>query len=143
MYPVKRLSRDKGPSRYTKCLPSCPTDSLGQRGRVRGINQIHCPNRGLYQIQCQSVNTHRGKHRPGGARQFWERDSRGPPQQSKLAKQKTKHLGFKDGLCGALLKAKCLHQKVIIFELLKQWAPDTPSFDPQTWLFASFSVRNV
>ena len=23
---------------------------------------------GLYQIQCQSVNTHRGKHRPGGAR---------------------------------------------------------------------------
>ena len=70
MYPVKRLSRDKGLGRYTKCLPSRPADSLGQRGRGGASTRFIAPGGGLYQIQCQSVNTHRGKHRPGGARSY-------------------------------------------------------------------------
>ena len=55
------------------CLPRCicpfrPTVPWGERG------QIHCvstrplvPREGLYQIHGQSLNTHRGKHRSGGA----------------------------------------------------------------------------
>ena len=71
MYLVKCLSRDKGPGRYTKfsALPpyrflrgkrkgeGCPPDTLPQEG-------------GLCQIQCHSVNTHRGKHRLGGAQKL-------------------------------------------------------------------------
>ena len=53
----------------TQCIcPFRPTDSLGRKG------QIHCvstrplvPREGLYQIHGQSLNTHRGKHRSGGA----------------------------------------------------------------------------
>ena len=52
-----------------QCIcPFRPTDSLGRKG------QIHCvsarplvPREGLYQIHGQSLNTHRGKHRSGGA----------------------------------------------------------------------------
>ena len=68
MYLVKPLSRDKGSGRSTMYLPFRPTDSLGRKG------QIHCgsarplvPREGLYQIHGQSLNTHRGKHRSGGA----------------------------------------------------------------------------
>ena len=31
----------------------------------------HVSGKGLYQIHGQSLNTHRGKHRSGGARYFW------------------------------------------------------------------------
>ena len=67
MYLVKPLSRDKGSGRYMYLLFS-PTDCLGRK------QQIHCvstrplvPGEGLYQIHGQSLNTHRGKHRSGGA----------------------------------------------------------------------------
>ena len=66
MYLVKTLSRDKGSHRYTMYFR--PTDSLERTG------QIHCvstrplvPREELYQIHGQSLNTHRGKHRSGGA----------------------------------------------------------------------------
>ena len=69
MYLVKSLSRDKGSGRYTMYLPLLPCRFLGAKG------QIHCvsaralvPREGLYQIHGQSLNTHRGKHRSGGAR---------------------------------------------------------------------------
>ena len=49
-------------------LPFCPRESVGRKG------QIHCvsarplvPREGLYQIRGQSLNTHQGKHRSGGA----------------------------------------------------------------------------
>ena len=51
MYLVKSLSRDKGSGRYTQCIST--------RALV--------PREGLYQIHGQSLNTHRGKHRSGGA----------------------------------------------------------------------------
>ena len=55
----------------TQCIcPFRPTDSLGRKG------QIHCVSarplvrgEGLYQIHGQSLNTHRGKHRSGGAQE--------------------------------------------------------------------------
>ena len=50
--------------------PFRPTDCLGQKG------QIHCVSarplvsgEGLYQIHGQSLSTHRGKHRSGGAQE--------------------------------------------------------------------------
>ena len=65
---VKPLSRDKGSGRYTMYLPFHPKESVGRKG------QIHCvfarplvPREGLYQIRGQSLNTHRGRHRSGGA----------------------------------------------------------------------------
>ena len=68
MYLVKSLSRDKGSGRYTMYLSLSPYRFLGRKG------QIHCvstgplvPGEGLYQIHAQSLNTHRGKHRSGGA----------------------------------------------------------------------------
>ena len=67
MYLVKRLSQDEGPGRYTKCLPCRPTDSLGRGGRGGVSARYLTPGGGLSQMQCQSVNTHRGKHRSGGA----------------------------------------------------------------------------
>ena len=67
MYLVKPLSPDKGSGRYTLYLPLSP-QGIGRKG------QIHCvstgplvPGEGLYQIHGQSLNTHRGKHRSGGA----------------------------------------------------------------------------
>ena len=65
MYLVKALSRDKGSGSYTKSLPFSPCTFLGAKA------QIHCvsarplvPGEGLFcQIQGQSLNTHRGKHR--------------------------------------------------------------------------------
>ena len=69
MYLVKPLSRDKGSGRYTVHLPLSPQGSVGRKG------QMHCastrplvPREGLYQIHGQSLNTHRRKHRSGGAR---------------------------------------------------------------------------
>ena len=47
MYLVKSLSRDKGSGRYTLCISPFP----------------FIP----YQIHGQSLNTHRGKHKSGGA----------------------------------------------------------------------------
>ena len=71
MYLVKSLPRDKVSGRYTMYLPFSPYRFLGAKG------QIHCvsarplvPGKGLSQIYGQSLNTHRGKHRFGGAR-FW------------------------------------------------------------------------
>ena len=79
MYLVKRLSKDKGLGRYTKCLRCRPTDSLGRRGPQRGEG---CPPDSLpqegggalyqirWQIRCQSVNMHQGKHRLGGPKRM-------------------------------------------------------------------------
>ena len=73
MYLIKSLSRDKGSGRYTMYLPLSPYRFLGRKGG----RYIHCvstrlrplvPREGLYQIHGQSLNTHRGKHRSGGAR---------------------------------------------------------------------------
>ena len=56
-----------GPSRYTKCLRWRPTESLGRRGKGEGyLPDTLLQEGGLHQIQCQSVNMHQGKHRPGG-----------------------------------------------------------------------------
>ena len=56
---------------HSVSVPFRPTDSLGQKG------QIHCvstgplvPREGLYEIHGQSLNTHRGKHRSGGAQVY-------------------------------------------------------------------------
>ena len=68
----------QGSRRYTMYLPFRPKESVGWKG------QIHCvstrplvPGEGLYQIHGQSLNTHRGKHRSGGAQRrgcWWARE---------------------------------------------------------------------
>ena len=48
----------------------CPAALQIPWGRDEGggaSTRYIAPEGGLYQIQCQSVNTHRGKHRPGDA----------------------------------------------------------------------------
>ena len=77
MYLVKSLSRDRGSGRYTMYLPLSPQESVGQKG------QIHCVStrplvlgEGLYQIHGQSLNTHRGKHRSGGAQKKRQKSSK-------------------------------------------------------------------
>ena len=68
MYLVKPLSRDKGSGRYTMYLPLSPYRLLGAKGAdTLCICQTPCPGEGLYQIHEQSLNTHRGKQRSGGA----------------------------------------------------------------------------
>ena len=64
----QKLSLNWGSDRYTMYLPFSPYRFLGRKG------QMHCvsarplvPGEGLYQIHGQSLNTHRGKHRSGGA----------------------------------------------------------------------------
>ena len=71
MYLVNSIARDKGSGRYTMYLPFSPYSFLGAKG------QIHCvsarplvPGKGFYRIHGQSLNTHRGKHRSGGAQSF-------------------------------------------------------------------------
>ena len=52
----------------TQCIcPFRPTDSLGRRGRYIVYLRDPLSREGLYQIHGQSLNTHRGKHRSGGA----------------------------------------------------------------------------
>ena len=47
-----------------------------RRGRGQGIYQIPCAGRGGgYQIDCQSLNTHRSKHGSGGAQQILRDDT--------------------------------------------------------------------
>ena len=73
MYLVKSLSLGtRGLADTQSICPFRPTDSLARKG------QIHCvsarplvPREGLYQINGQSLKTHRGKHRSGGARFFY------------------------------------------------------------------------
>ena len=69
MHLVKPLSRDKGSGRYTMYLPLSPQ---GMCKAKRADTLRICPfplvpREGLYQIHGQSLNTHRGKHRSGGA----------------------------------------------------------------------------
>ena len=68
MYLAKPLSWDKGSGRYTMYLPlRAHTESCRAKGAdTLCICQTPCPERGLYQIHGQSLNTHRGKHRSGG-----------------------------------------------------------------------------
>ena len=71
MYLVKPLSQDKGSGRYTMYLPLSPYRFLGaKRADTLCIYQTPCPKRGALQIHWQSLNTHRGKHRSGGAQFF-------------------------------------------------------------------------
>ena len=60
----KPLYRDKGSGRYTKCLPCSPFKFLATK--AEGYRYLF-PGGGLYQIYCQSLNTHGGTHRSGGA----------------------------------------------------------------------------
>ena len=46
-------------------------DSLVRKGQIHCVSALSLvPREGLYQIHGQSLNTHRGKHRSGGARSF-------------------------------------------------------------------------
>ena len=65
MYPVKRLSRDKGPG-PSVCPAALEIPWEKEEGGGASTRYIAQGGR-LHQIQCRSVNTHRGKHRPGGA----------------------------------------------------------------------------
>ena len=67
MYLVKPLW-DKGFGRYTKYLSRSPYRFLGTMRKEEGYLPDTLPREGaLGQIHCQSLNTHRGKHRSGGA----------------------------------------------------------------------------
>ena len=68
MYLVKSLPRDKGSGRYTMHLPLSPCRFLGAKGQIDCVStRLLVPRQGLYQIHRQSLNTHQGKHRSGGA----------------------------------------------------------------------------
>ena len=66
MYLVKPLSRDKGSGRYR--MYRHPKEPVGRKGQIYSVSaRPLVPGEGLYQIHGQSLNTHRGKHRSGGA----------------------------------------------------------------------------
>ena len=71
MYLVKTLSRDKGSGRYTMYLPLFALQiPWGEKGRCNVYLPDPLSREGLYQIHGQSLSTHRGKHRSGGAQEF-------------------------------------------------------------------------
>ena len=71
MYLVQPLSWDKGSGRYTWCLPCSPSKFLRGRGKG-GVSTRYVVSRGwLYQIHCQSIGTHGGKHRSGMPNQWF------------------------------------------------------------------------
>ena len=70
MYLVKPLSRDKGEGQIHNVSAFSPQGIC----RAKGADTLcicpfapQGPREWLYQIHGQSLNTHRGKHRPGGA----------------------------------------------------------------------------
>ena len=89
MYLVKCLSLDKGSGGCTMCLPFRPTDSLGRKGQIHRVSARPLfPGEGLYQIHGQSLNTHWGKHRSGGAQSIgyvFVASSRGKRQASETS----------------------------------------------------------
>ena len=70
MYLVESLSRDKGSGRYTMYLPHFALQiPWGEKGRYI-VYLLDLPlvlREGLDQTHGQPLNTHRGKHRSGGA----------------------------------------------------------------------------
>ena len=54
----------------TQCTcPFCTKESVGQKGQIHCVSALFpCPERGALPDTWQSLNTHRGKHRSGGAR---------------------------------------------------------------------------
>ena len=56
----------------TQCIcPFRPKESVGRKGQIQCVSTGPLvPREGLYQIHGQSLNTHRGKHRSGGAQQI-------------------------------------------------------------------------
>ena len=59
----------QGVGRYTESLPCSPFRVLGAKSKGKEISCLGggVLGRGLYQIQCQSLNTHGNKHRSGCA----------------------------------------------------------------------------
>ena len=70
MYLVKPLSRNKGKGQiHNVSAPFALQIPWCERGRyIVYLPFSLVPREGLYQIHVQSLNTHRGKHRSGGAR---------------------------------------------------------------------------
>ena len=70
MYLVKSLSRDKGSGRYTMYLPFSHQGICRAKGAdTLYICQTPCPERGTLPDTWAILNTHRGKHRSGGAQE--------------------------------------------------------------------------
>ena len=68
-----KASRDKGFGRYTMYLPLSPQGICrAKRADTLCIYQTPCPERGTLP-DGQSLNTHQGKHRSGGAQECWFR----------------------------------------------------------------------
>ena len=65
----------QGEGADAKCMcPFRPTDSLGRKGQIHCVSTRPLVSReGSYQIHGQSLNTHWGKHRSGGAQKFQAR----------------------------------------------------------------------
>ena len=70
MYLVKPLSRDKGKGQIhdVSALFALQIPWVKRAGYIVYVPFSLVPREGLYQIHLQSLNTHRGKHRSGGAR---------------------------------------------------------------------------
>ena len=84
MYLENRLSQDKGSGRYTMyLLPSPQGICRAKRGDTLCIYQTPCPEGGALP-DTWALNTHRGKHRSGGA-QYWFPPP--PPKKKKQHKQ--------------------------------------------------------
>ena len=84
MYLVESLSRDKGSGRYTMYLPLFALQIPWGKGSSRYIVYLPDPlprERDFTRYMGQSLNTHPGKHRSGGAQEYPAQSPRESPQQ--------------------------------------------------------------